>query len=287
MRDFHCHPRSCIRTMCALLKQVIIIALLTGVFAGITVLADDEGEDVPSEFHLNVFQRGNKYGYRNVHTGKEVIAPRFEDASSFEGGLAAVKYGGKWGFIHPQGQFVIKPQFDLVMNFIEGAAVAGTKSQDGVWKFGYIGPTGHWFVKPAFRVAYPFSEGLACVTPDNKKFGYIDISGAFVVQPRYDFGQPFHEGKAVVSLARKRGFVDYNGDVAIKPSYHEAQGYSEGLAAVRKDAQGKWGYIDHSGSLVIPYAYDDAHRFRWGEAFVLKNKDWVKITRDGKQVKPD
>ena len=52
-----------------------------------------------------------------------VIEPKFELASLFSEGLAAVKSGGKWGFIDKSGKFAIEPRFDEVNRFKEERAV--------------------------------------------------------------------------------------------------------------------------------------------------------------------
>jgi len=40
-----------------------------------------------------------------------VIQPKYEEAEKFSEGLAAVKIGGKWGFIDTTGKMVIQPKY--------------------------------------------------------------------------------------------------------------------------------------------------------------------------------
>ncbi|MEI6218409.1 MAG: WG repeat-containing protein, partial [bacterium] len=47
----------------------------------------------------------------------------FDEASYFREGLAAVKMGGKWGYIDRSGKEVIYPYFDAAGEFWEGLAV--------------------------------------------------------------------------------------------------------------------------------------------------------------------
>ncbi|HEX7578228.1 MAG TPA: WG repeat-containing protein, partial [Verrucomicrobiae bacterium] len=56
------------------------------------------------------FGGGGRYGYINPE-GKFIINPQFDDAGPFSGGLAAVKMG-HWGFVDKTGKVVINPQFD-------------------------------------------------------------------------------------------------------------------------------------------------------------------------------
>ena len=55
-------------------------------------------------------------------TGTIVINPQFDKAESFSEGLAAVRIGGKEGFIDKTGHYVINPQFDSANSFSDGLA---------------------------------------------------------------------------------------------------------------------------------------------------------------------
>ena len=59
---------------------------------------------------------GGKYGFIN-RIGDIVIKVQYDDAESFEDGLARVKIGDKWGYIDKTGEFVIPPKFNHVGSF--------------------------------------------------------------------------------------------------------------------------------------------------------------------------
>lgn len=92
--------------------------------------------------------------------GKQIGTQKFEDAVLFAGnGDAAVKIGGKWGFVNLEGEITVKPQFDDARSFSnELAAVC----KDGVW--GYIAPDGQIKITPQYEYAMDFnSSGYAFV----------------------------------------------------------------------------------------------------------------------------
>src|SRR5207237_3422604 len=62
-----------------------------------------------------------KWGYINT-AGDSVITPRFEYASSFSDGLAAIELNHRWRYIDRTGSIVIPPQFVFAGNFHEGMA---------------------------------------------------------------------------------------------------------------------------------------------------------------------
>lgn len=69
-----------------------------------------------------------QWGFINV-SGKEQIAPKFQQAMPFTDSLAAVRINGAWGFINRKGDFVIPPVYDFVTSFSNGRASAW---KDGV-----------------------------------------------------------------------------------------------------------------------------------------------------------
>lgn len=86
--------------------------------------------------------------------GNQIGNQKFEDAKLFASkGNAAVKQGGKWGFVNLNGEITIKPQFEEARSFSnELAAVC----KDGVW--GYIAPDGEIKIAPQYDYAMDFNE---------------------------------------------------------------------------------------------------------------------------------
>ena len=90
----------------------------------------------------------------------------YQEARPFEDGYAAVKRGGKWGFVDTTGTVVIECQFDDALSF--GQHLAAVKI-DGLW--GYIATSGGVVIEPAFLCAKSFSAGSAPVlTEDGWQF---------------------------------------------------------------------------------------------------------------------
>ncbi|AKQ66642.1 hypothetical protein A176_003554 [Myxococcus hansupus] len=88
-----------------------------------------------------------------------------EDLSEcfFSEGLCPVKVKGQYGFIDRSGQQVIPAIYDAVMGgFFQGVAPVkqGTR-------FGYLHPDGSWALEPRFTMAQPFADGRAAVAFDD------------------------------------------------------------------------------------------------------------------------
>lgn len=120
----------------------------------------------------------------------------FEDATSFNEGLAAVMVSGKRRFITHDGKKQFDREFVHATDFSQG--LAAVQEEENA-KFGFIDRTGRDVVKPAFEDAKAFSEGLAAVCLDGR-WGYIDTSGQLHIANHYPlFAHEFREGLAVVS----------------------------------------------------------------------------------------
>ena len=76
---------------------------------------------------------------------KVVIQPQYEDVRQFNGGFAAVKNGGKWGYIDKDGNPVTEFIYDYAADFYEGKAVVGTLSGEyGGYALGFVDITGQY-----------------------------------------------------------------------------------------------------------------------------------------------
>ena len=245
----------------------------------------------------------DKEGYID-NTGKIVINPKYEMASTFAWGIAKVAIRPEkhetncivsvsgdyvfplWGFINKFGDSVSDFIFDhLPFQFSKNKELIAAETE-GRW--GYIHQCfgkahGYWpaivevgyIVKPTFDdAASCFSEGLACVKKDGK-WGYIKDDFLYGLQ---------------------RVPIDKTGDYAIAPKFDDANNFSEGLASVMigkpesftKDIHyyipkqnGKWGYIDMTGTFIISPQFDAAGSFSEGLAPVKRDGKWGFIDKNG------
>jgi hypothetical protein len=193
--------------------------------------------------------------------GAFAFPPRpYDTASSFHGGLAAFKVGGKWGFLDRTGRVVSEPRFDDVREAREG--LVAVKS-GGKW--GYMDATGRIVIEPAWDVAFEFHDGLAHVRREGK-IVLIDKTGQAALTGPWELVTWHEDGLAAIRSGGQWGFIDRTGKIVIEPQFEDTGGFSEGLAAVKRGD--KWGYIDTRGKLVVEPAFDRAGKFSDGMAMV-------------------
>ncbi len=122
--------------------------------------------------------------------GRFSIPPRFEAASDFSEGYAAVRIHGRWGYIDTAGEIVIEPQFDQARPFREGLAAVESRRS-----WGYVDKSGSWAIRPRYFRAGFFSESVASVG-----HAYVDRKGATVIDGDFGLASAFVRGLALVAL---------------------------------------------------------------------------------------
>ncbi len=189
---------------------------------------------------------------------------------------AAVKSGGKWGFVDSNGNTVVDCVYEKVGDFSENLAPV----YDGE-KWGYIDTNGNVVIGFKYSAAESFSEGLAAVY-NGRNWGFIDASGNVVIDFDYDGRGDCVDGRVAVKKGNNWGFVDKNGDEVIKCEYELIGNFSQGYAKVQSG--GKWGFIDTRGKVVVDIKYDDAWGFAGGLAGVKQGELWGYINKRGDVV---
>jgi len=260
---------------------------------------------------LALVEQNHKFGFIDTE-GKVVIEIKYESGKSFVGGMARVRKGSEWiyvrpdgselfvegssklydfyeglafvrvsdtkklGYINKQGEWVIKPQFDVARKFIDGVAIV--KSGD---KWGYIKPDGSWFVEAKLDNAYGF-EGEYAIVQYEKVPAFVDRNGNIVSVSGAQKIFKFYNGIALCRKNDKMGVIDGKGVWLKEPTFQKCGMYSEDLAAALfKD---KWGFINTRGEWVAEPIYNRAKAFNNGFARVEKDGKPLFLRADGTEL---
>jgi hypothetical protein len=135
--------------------------------AAVRILTDEKYSDITGASHYLTEGTHDMKGIRGRwayidRTGRIIIEPKFDEASSFSDGIAAVCIGnpnfnkGKWGYIDTSGNYVMDPQFTSAGDFKHGLATAKIPG----WT-GYINKEGAltWSTVEEEPVIMPTPEG--------------------------------------------------------------------------------------------------------------------------------
>lgn len=142
-------------------------------------LVDRTGKDLTGKTYTAVAMDDKLVVYRNerlfvsdgtkyqmiTSLGEVIGATTYEDVRIFnDTTYAAVKIGGKWGFIDKNGEVKIEPQYDDARSFSNGMAAVMV---DGLW--GFINDSGEMVIEPQFEDARDFnSNGCVFVLTDGE-----------------------------------------------------------------------------------------------------------------------
>lgn len=193
---------------------------------------------------------------RGTLTYSEPISPKYEDARSFSEGLAAVKQGGKWGYIDTDGKTVISFQYDMAQRFSEGLAVVGKASTraietwDGgsftehVYELGFIDHAGKY---TPFQME-DWNSDTGALVPYYSAMEYIAEADLF-----------FHNGLVALPGEFETSFYTVTGHPFDSSSMMPISTMNEGLAPGVPAAVAGFGYFNAKGETVL--FWEDAEYF--------------------------
>ena len=241
-----------------------------GAAVGITQEATPAKWLMPDGFGVLVKSDGTK-----IHIGadgKTLGTTAWEDANRFSQGFAAVKSGGKWGFIDTAGKTVIPPEWDEVGDFQnvgteEKPVLLARVVREGKW--GGIDANGRAVIEPQWeemQAFVPLYDGrfIASVR-QGELWGCIDPTGKTVVEPCGTEAGILESGLLRL-IVQKEGdsfgrFVSFDADgseisgetkQAIKANHRrEGDSFGDGMV-IAGNSEGKFGLKDAAGQFILP-----------------------------------
>ena len=166
------------------------------------------GKSVVVAASLVIVLAGVFFYWKSMPAYAEAVPYKYDDVDIFSEGLAAVKFGDKWGFINKSGKEIVSFKYNFVYNFSGGMAMIeeydGHDSAQGfIDKSGKeVVPLGTYHIIQNERM---FSAGIAAVCIS--KCGFINKLGKEIVPLNYDMVGISSEGMAAVRFDGKWGFI--------------------------------------------------------------------------------
>lgn len=207
--------------------------------------------DYLGAYYKNIanFSHDGKWGY--INSNADIITDKYEYATPFVNGVAAVKENGTWQFITISDNKLValdNERFDDVM----------------LDEYGYPFSYGFAYVKKTGSSKW----SLVSLTVDAKEKKISGIN--HVGNLEFDDAKPFMIYGAV-KQNDKWGFVNSKGELTLEPTFDDAKSLCCGLAPVMID--GKWGYANITGKIIIEPQFEDAISFN--------NKGFAAVKSDG------
>ncbi len=195
--------------------------------AGDLITNQSYNEIQPFSEGLAVVKIRETYGFIDT-TGRLVISPAYSKAAGFNEGRAMVQKDNNCGYISRSGDPVIPFQFSRCLDFQDGKAVV----YKGLRRAGLIDLQGNLVIEPSVDRLLQFREGRGLVRDNEYRFYYI-TEQANVYNGYYEQASEFKHGVAVVQMNGKWGVINRKGIEIIPPKYDQIETFENGYAKVR------------------------------------------------------
>jgi hypothetical protein len=251
-------------------------------------------------------------GYVERSSGALRIPQRFEVASRFSEGLAAVRVDGLYGYIDPTGKIVVAPRFQAAGSFLGGYAEVRLDDSSAI-----VDRSGRLLGPARFSRIIPFHKDIFVAEPlsrnrpsrpgsDVRLEGFYDLSpflsmngaGLYHFQKGWLTDQDLKfsifdvPGRGLVWAGRKNdhgeevwGLLKFDGTWQVTPRYWHVQQLTETHAVVAsmpdyslppgksRDAI-RWGAVDRNGRLVVPLKFAHLSYWRGGYGYAMERKPY-------------
>ncbi|NJO90617.1 MAG: WG repeat-containing protein [Chloroflexia bacterium] len=183
------------------------------------------------------YKSGGLYGIKDL-SGNVLKKPFMTDFFGYREGLAAVKVGGKWGFMDENFNMVIPPAYTEKLVYAFHNGIARFKKNG---KVGAINKTGSVVIDAKYDDLYEYENGLLPFM-QNGKWGYMKLNEEAVITPQYLSAIPFEFGVAIVKDTNLKSHLINSNNEQLLSDMDEIIIFSEKLFGV--DTKGGWGLVE-------------------------------------------
>ena len=153
---------------------------------------------------------------------------------------------GLWKLVDPTGKTLSDERWRFSFGFpLDGLAVASVETQDGRW--GYLKPNGSYLLPPQWEKAMPFKDGSAVAWRDGKA-GVIGENGDWIIRPDWDHLTGIAEGFVVARRGELHGYIEIATGRVIEPQWHRVEPFEDGLGLVLDLDQDMYTLIGRDGA---------------------------------------
>lgn len=263
-------------------NPLLILQLLLVTSAAIAETPNDWRTNCSGIYDLCGFEDEN----RNPTTPK-----MFEQVRQFSEGMAAVQLNGLWGYINPDGLFVIPAKFEFASDFRFGLAEVIVDGHAGA-----IDTHGNIVVAPEYRSIIPLTRNVVIASdwgagrslhsgkldddPAPTRSGLFEVGKGWITEEVLRFRE-FDAINGGLIWASGRGFgyglMSAEGVWIIEPQYRNVQKLFNDRAIVQSQ-DGQWGAVEGRGAVAISPQFEWLGFFRHGFGSI-RNDDKVALVR--------
>lgn len=265
-------------------NPLLILQLLLATSAAIA--------ETPNDWRTNCSGIYNLCGFEDEN--RNPVTPKmFEQVRQFSEGMAAVQLNGLWGYISPDGLFVIPAKFEFASDFRFGLAEVIVDGHAGA-----IDTHGNIVVAPEFRSIIPLTSNVVIASdwgegrslrsgklddnPAPTRSGLFEIGKGWVTEEVLRFSEFDATNGGLIWASRRGspngyGLMSLEGAWITEPQYRIVQKLHDDRALVQ-DWDERWGAVDGRGAIAI------SPQFEWLGFFMrgfgsIRNDDQKALIR--------
>lgn len=206
-----------------------------------------------------------------------------------------VMQDGLYGYVNPEGEYVIEPQYPLARTFSDGlACINKGGNRDMALGAGAMGGT-YYFINSKNKIQFndfssenpmSFYNNVAVVTDADQNKSLLNKNGDIVASGFTVLGDCEENMiPAVREKEKKLGFIDPAGKWKIELPYKYFIGpYSDNLSAFTDTDTKLSGFFDTAGKIAIRAKYKSASNFKEGLARVKTDATYFFIDKNNKKA---
>ncbi len=223
------------------------------------------------QFGYAVMQRNGKVGLLNK-SGREVIAPSYEDLKVLDSLIVAVMNNDAWQVINLDGDLVVEKGYEQV-NVLSKQYIAFRKNQ----KWGIVHYKGKMLSEPKYDEIL-LEKDKFFLTRKGEKLGLLTIHGKEILETIADEVNFFSDSLIFYKFGNRWGAISNQGSPIIPPQYDAYTRISDSF--IKLIAQDKlFVYSVACSKIISPDDFDDFYPFSKKYVIVKKNRqlgllDW-------------
>lgn len=257
------------------------------------------------------------WNYFNVGKSSYAFKGDFDEASSFNWGLAFVKKNNAWGAIDQKGETKVAFQY-TALHYLTNNNIAYIVVEQNNKK-GLLSSSGTSILPIEYDLIASSSNGLLKVKKDGK-YAILRVTGEETGKAKYDGlsnsleNPALPEWPSIILKKKKYGLLAQNQTEIVEPDYSDISYLGDNLYVAVKDnkkaminsagkvlvqpimedlrpqsekylpfkQEGKWGYVFNTGQVMIVPTYEEAGAFYKNLALVKQNGKWGAVNKQGR-----
>lgn len=185
--------------------------------------------------------------------GNYINKTYLSDGRNLSNGLIAVKLAKKWGYMDKEGDIVIEIKYDEASSFQSGVAYV---KKDGI---SCLINKKEECILSDIDVLCLSDENLHIIKKENEILMIDSTGKTVLNLSKYGYDYDLDKfeisnGMILFKVNEKYGYISTDGNTEIEAKYDDAKRFYNGFAAVEIDY--KWGLIDKNGDKVLDLKYD-------------------------------